>query len=363
MRSLLLELGERSYPIHIGRGLPPALLTQVLGGRPAVALVDSEVARLQGPALAALLGDLPRLIVPTGESSKSLAELERLARELLALGLGRDGALVSVGGGVCGDLCGFLAACYLRGLPFVQVPTTLLAQADASVGGKVAVNLPGAKNSLGAFHQPLAVLADLAFLDSLPRRELAAGLAEIAKIAAVRDPALLGELERGGAGLLVADAPALVGVLGRACALKAEVVAADEREAGQRAVLNFGHTIGHGLEGLTPRLGLLHGEAVAIGMLAALRLGAVIGLAGRAEEERLSALLSAWELPLRPPAPVETQALLAVMGSDKKRRSGALRFVLLERWGSPRWAAELPGPLLERTLTEFLAEAAGPQLR
>lgn len=363
MRSLRLELGERSYPIHIGRSLPSALLADALAGRPAVALVDSEVARLQAPALTALLGTLPRLTVPAGETSKSLGELERLARELLALGLGRDGALVAVGGGVCGDLCGFLAACYLRGLPFVQVPTTLLAQADASVGGKVAVNLPGAKNSLGAFHQPLAVLADLAFLDSLPTREIAAGLAEIAKIAAVRDPALLGELERGGAGLLAAAAPALAGILGRACALKAEVVADDEREAGQRAVLNFGHTIGHGLEGLSPRPDLLHGEAVAIGMLAALRLGAVIGLAGRAEEARLAALLRAWGLPLRPPVPVAVPALLAVLGSDKKRRQGALRFVLLERWGSPRWSVELPGPLLERTLAEFLAEPADPQLR
>ncbi|MBM4116284.1 3-dehydroquinate synthase [bacterium] len=357
MRSLRLDLGERSYPIHIGRALPPGLLTDALAGRPAVALVDSEVARLQAPALARLLGGLPRLIVPSGEASKSLARREALARERLALGLGRDGALVAVGGGVCGDLCGFLAACYLRGIPFVQVPTTLLAQADASVGGKVAVNLPGAKNSLGAFHQPVAVLADLDFLGSLPRRELSAGLAEIAKIAAVRDRDLLAELERGGVALLAADAPALVGILGRACALKAEVVADDEREAGRRAILNFGHTIGHGLEGLSPRPDLLHGEAVAIGMLAALRLGAALGLAGRAEEQRLAALLRAWKLPLRPPAPVAIDSLLAAMGSDKKRRRGALRFVLLEGWGQPRRDVELPGPLLAQTLAAFLADA------
>lgn len=363
MRSLRLDLGERSYPIHVGRGLPAALLEEALGGRPAVALVDSEVARLQEPALAALLGDRPRLIVPAGEASKTLEQLEHFARALIAQGLSRDGALIAVGGGVCGDLCGFLAAVYLRGIPFVQVPTTLLAQADASVGGKVAVNLPGAKNSLGAFHQPLAVLADLAFLDSLPRREHAAGLAEIAKIAAVRDPALLDALERAGADLLAADAAALAGLLGRACVLKAEVVAEDEREAGLRAVLNFGHTIGHGLEGLSPRPDLRHGEAVAIGMLAALRLGAVLGLAGRDEERRLAALLRAWELPLRPPVAVDAQALLAVMGSDKKRRAGALRFVLLERWGRPRWGVELPAPLLERTLAEFLTEGGEAQLR
>jgi 3-dehydroquinate synthase len=361
MRSLRVELGPRAYPIHIGRELPGALLTQVLAGRPAVALVDSGLAALQAPALAALLGDRPRLPVPAGEASKSLAELERLARALLALGLGRDGALVAVGGGVCGDLCGFLAASYLRGIPFVQVPTTLLAQADASVGGKVAVNLPGAKNSLGAFHQPLAVLADLAFLDTLPRREFAAGLAEIAKLAAVRDPALLAQLEAEGEALLGARAAALPAILERACALKAGIVAADEREEGLRAVLNFGHTLAHALEGRQPRLDLLHGEAVAIGMLAALRLGAARGLApGAAGEARLAALLRRWGLPLTAPAGVSAEALIGLMGADKKRRAGVLRFVLLDDWGRCRLGEELPAALVAATLAGFLAD---PQLR
>jgi 3-dehydroquinate synthase len=357
MGSLLVELGARAYPIHIGRGLPAALLAEALAGRPAVALVDSGLAALQAPALDALLGARPRLVVPAGEASKSLAQLERLAKALLALGLGRDGALIAVGGGVCGDLCGFLAASYLRGIPFVQVPTTLLAQADASVGGKVAVNLPGAKNSLGAFHQPMAVLADLAFLDSLPRRELAAGLAEIAKLGAVRDAALLAELERAGESLLDARSPTLAAVLERACALKAAVVAADEREEGLRAVLNFGHTFAHALEGWQPRLDLLHGEAVGLGMLVALRLGAARGLApGAAGAARMAALLARWGLPLQAPAGLSADALIELMGADKKRRAGALRFVLLEDWGRCRLGEELPGELVRATVAGFLAD-------
>ncbi len=356
MRSLRVELGERSYPIHIGRALPSGLLAEALAGRPAVALVDSGVAALQAPALDALLAGYPRLSVPAGEASKSLEQLERLGRALLARELGRDGALIAVGGGVCGDLCGFLAASYLRGIPFVQVPTTLLAQADASVGGKVAVNLPGAKNSLGAFHQPLAVLADLAFLDTLPRRELAAGLAEIAKIAAAREAEFLAELERAGETLLDPRTPALAAVLERACALKAAVVAADEREQGLREVLNFGHTLAHALEGLAPRPDLLHGEAVGIGMLAALRLGAACGLPlGAQGEGRMAALLGRWGLPLRPPGRPAAEALIAGMATDKKRRCAGLRFVLLEDWGRCRPGEAVPVERLQQSLASFLA--------
>ncbi|MCB1161416.1 3-dehydroquinate synthase [bacterium] len=372
MRSLQVALGARSYPIHLGRDLDPALLADALAGRPAVALVDAQVAAVQGPRLDALLGGRPRLTVPSGEGTKTLAQLERLARELIALGLGRDGALVAVGGGVCGDLGGFLAASYLRGIPFVQVPTTVLAQVDASVGGKVAVNLPGAKNSLGAFHQPLAVLADLGFLDTLPRRERAAGLAELAKMAATLDADLLAALEQAGESLLDPRSPALPDALLRGCALKAAVVAEDEREAGRRAILNFGHTLAHALEGATlagtpvaaGEAPLLHGEAVAIGMLFALRLGAALGVtAAEGAEPRLARLLARWSLPLRPAAGADAQALVRLMGSDKKRRGGALRFVLLEDWGRSRHGVEVAPESVERALVDFLLAAPDTEMR
>lgn len=358
MDTLHVELGERSYPIHIGRDLAPALLDAALDGRSALALVDENVAALQAARLDALLGARPRLILTAGEASKSLDEVARLGTALLDHGLGRDGALVTVGGGVCGDLGGFLAASYQRGIPFVQVPTTLLAQVDASVGGKVAVNLPGAKNSLGFFHQPLAVLADLAFLETLPRREMAAGLAELAKMGASLDPALLNDLESAGGALLSADSPDLPAVIRRACELKAAVVAEDERESGRREILNFGHTLAHALEGSDPKPDLLHGEAVGIGMLAALRLGAAAGTRREAGEGRLAALLAAWGLPLRPGPGIEAGELLAVMARDKKRRSGRDRFVLLEDWGRAQPGIELDPDLVAEVLESFLNESA-----
>ncbi len=355
MRKLRVELGARAYSIIAGRELAPDLLVRAIDNRQAVALIDENVAALQPERLDALLGCMPRLIVPSGEASKCLEQVEKLGLRLLELGLGRDGLLVSVGGGVTGDLCGFLAASYQRGISFIQVPTTLLAQVDASVGGKVAVNLPAAKNSLGFFLQPDAVIADLAFLETLPGREMAAGLAELAKMAAIMDPALLVELEKAGDALLDPADPRLEEMVLHSCELKARIVAEDEREHGPREILNFGHTVAHALEGSEPKPDLLHGEAVAIGMLAALRLGRAMGLGPSGLEERLAKLLAEWKLPLRPPDSTKTRDLLKGMASDKKRRGGRVRFVLLEDWGRCLRGQVPEETLLDETLKEFLA--------
>ncbi len=359
MKTLRVELGERAYPITVGRDLDPSLLEQVRDGRPAVALVDENVLTLQPDRVSAWLGDMPRLIIPAGEESKSLSRVEALARRLIELGLGRDGLLVSVGGGVTGDLCGFLAASYQRGIAFIQVPTTLLAQVDASVGGKVAVNLPGARNSLGFLLQPDAVITDLAFLDSLPEREMAAGLAELVKMAAILDPDLLSQLEVAGPTLLDPTDSKLAKLVLRSCELKARVVAEDEYETGLREILNFGHTLAHALEGQEPRPDLLHGEAVAIGMLAALRLGAVAGLGADDLEDRMAAMLKAWNLPLRPPGTPSAKELVRIMRSDKKRRGGRIRFVLLKNWGDCLQDQVLEKDQLEQVLVDFLASRDG----
>jgi 3-dehydroquinate synthase len=355
MKTLSVELGERTYPITVGRDLDPALLERARGGRTAVALVDENVAALQPERVSAWLGDLPRLIIPSGEASKSLGHVERLARRLIEFGLSRDGLLISLGGGVTGDLCGFLAASYQRGIAFIQIPSTLLAQVDASVGGKVAVNLPGARNSLGFFLQPDAVIADLAFLDSLPEREMGAGLAELVKMAAIMDPVLLANLESAGADLLDPTDSRLSAMVLRSCELKAQVVAEDERETGLREILNFGHTLAHALEGSEPRPDLLHGEAVAIGMLAALRLGVAMGISATGLEERLAAVMAAWKLPRCAPGSPRVKELLRIMESDKKRRGGRVRFVLLESWGHCLRGQVPEAELLERVLADFLA--------
>lgn len=354
MRTLHVELGDRGYPIHVGRMLEDRLVAEAIAGRPAVAMVDERVAELHAARLDSLLGSMPRLVVPSGEASKSLESVEQFSRELLALGLGRDGVLVAVGGGVTGDLSGFVAACYQRGIAFIQVPTTLLAQVDSSVGGKVAVNLPAAKNSVGFFLQPELVFADTAFLDTLPRREMAAGLAELVKMAIILDADLLADLESAGPALLDPAEARLQSAILRSCELKAQVVAEDEREQGLREILNFGHTLAHALEGSDPKPDLLHGEAVGIGMLAALALGEKLGLGRREWSSRLEAVLNGWGLPLRPPSPLDVESLRRVMDSDKKRRRGDLRFVLLEEWGRARHGVTVPDALLQEVLTGFL---------
>jgi len=350
MRTLDLDFGDRSYSIHVGRDLEGAFRDSLPAGRRAVALVDAFLPEVQSERLDRYLGGMPRLIVPRGEGSKSLSELERLSIALLQLGLSRDGLLIAVGGGVTGDLCGAIAACYFRGIPFIQLPTTLLAQLDSSVGGKVAVNLPGAKNALGYFHQPRAVITDLGFLDTLDPREKRAGLAEMIKMAAVGDPELVGRIEEELPAHLAENGEALCESVLRACELKAAVVQSDERESGLREILNFGHTLGHAVELSAVRPPWLHGEAVALGMLAALRIGERMGRTAPGRSARMDKLLARAGLPRRLPPGLDLEDILERMRHDKKGRRGELRWVLLKDWGSALRGQRVELALLKETL-------------
>jgi 3-dehydroquinate synthase len=328
-----VELGTRAYQVHLGTFAPRAaaeLVAAALG--PAVTgvalLVDAGLAtrapRLE-PLTAALAARLPgveRLSLPAGEACKSLGEIERTVEWLAARGYDRRGALVGIGGGAATDHAGFAAAIYLRGIPFVTVPTTLLAMVDASVGGKTGVDLRAGKNLVGAFHQPRAVVADLEFLDTLPARERTAGLAEVVKCGFIADAKILDLLETAGPEL----SPDLVlELVTRAVRVKAEVVAADETEGGRRAILNFGHTIGHALEAASG-YELLHGEAVALGMIAALDLGAELGIGPPALAARGRALLRRLGLPIDLARRLDA-AVLARLTVDKKRHGDLIRFV------------------------------------
>jgi len=297
-------------------------------------LVEALRARL--PAQAAMID---RLDLPAGEASKTLAEIARTTEWLARRGYDRRAAVVGVGGGAATDHAGFAAAIFLRGVRFATVPTTLLGMVDASVGGKTAVDLPAGKNLVGAFHQPSAVVADLGFLETLPRRELVAGMAEVAKCGFIADPELLTLLERG-----AADRPEMYEELvARAVRVKAEVVAEDETEGGRRAILNFGHTVGHAIEAGSG-YGMLHGEAVALGMVAALSLGAARGITPPALVERARALLAGLGLPIdvdRRVAAARAE-ILPRLGVDKKRRGGAIKFVFCPAPGETKLVEVTP---------------------
>ncbi len=353
MRSLHLDLGERSYSIHIGRDLSSLLHKELEGERKVVALVDAHLPQVQAERLDDYLGSIPRLIVPRGEGSKTLTHLENFANELLAMGVGRDGLLVALGGGVTGDLCGTLAASYFRGIPFIQIPTTLLAQVDSSVGGKVAVNLQGAKNAMGYFHQPKAVIADLAFLDTLELRERRAGLAELIKMAAIADESLLDSIESNLDFLLEENGAELEAAIARSCELKAKVVEQDERESGLREILNFGHTLGHAVEssGLEPAW--LHGECVALGMVAALSLGEGQKVSQAGMRDRMEKILRDAGLPIRLPEGLSPEIILKAMDHDKKAREGKSRWVLLGNWAQARWGMDLPHEALLQVLEQL----------
>ena len=335
--SLTVNLGERSYSISIGSDLRGVIQAQVAdlvkAGRKIAVLTDRTIAARQAEALLAMFGAAPMLVVAAGEETKSVAELGRVLEFLAAQGLDRTGVLVTVGGGVIGDLGGFAAASYLRGIEFIQVPTTLLAMVDSSVGGKTGINLTAGKNLAGAFHQPRGVFIDTQFLATLAPREFAAGAAEIIKYGLLGDAALLAQLERAPLPATSANLPA---VIRRCCELKARIVEADERELaadGGRALLNLGHTFGHAIEQVAGYGTYLHGEAVAIGLGAAARLAQKLGSLSAADVARVDAVVAAHALPIRLRAPLALPALLAVMARDKKVRAGLPRFVVLQKLG------------------------------
>ena len=337
MRRLAVALGERSYPIVVGRGAlaeTGTLLPQ--GAKRAVVVTNAIVAAHHLPALRAALDRagvaVDIVLVPDGEQHKSLETLRDLLTRLLELRADRTTPIVALGGGVVGDVAGFAAAIYLRGVPCVQVPTTLLAQVDSSVGGKTAVNHPLGKNMIGAFHQPVGVAIDTAVLATLPPREFGAGLAEVVKYGAIRDAAFFSWLEREMSALLRRDDEALEHAIFESCRIKAEIVAADEREAGERALLNFGHTFGHAIETATGYGSWLHGEAVGTGMLLAARLSERVCGLPAPDRARVEKLVAAAGLPGVPPR-LDVARWLELMGRDKKVARGRMRFVLLERLG------------------------------
>jgi 3-dehydroquinate synthase len=333
--TLRVSLAERSYPIEIGTGnLLEAgrFLSKVGGAMHVVLITDSNVEPLfsaaVGESFAEFDTEVDLLVIEAGEPSKSAAVAESGWRKLLELGADRKTVVVALGGGVVGDLGGFVAATYARGLRLLQIPTTLLAQVDSSVGGKVGINLPGAKNMVGAFWQPIGVLIDTEVLGKLPRREFVSGLAEVVKYGVILDPEFFAYLEQHVAELNSRQPDVLRHVIARCCRLKADVVEADERETGGgRAVLNYGHTFAHALETVTGYGELLHGEAVSIGMMCAARLAERLGRIDTSFVRRQESLLTAFGLPVKSPA-ADPDALLDAMSRDKKSESGRLRFVL-----------------------------------
>ena len=338
--SVRVELGERSYDIVIGAGLLARLgeFFQPLGfGKHGVIITDMNVEPLYAEQLhEALLArgfETAVMSVPAGEASKSLRQASRLLRQMPALGLDRKSFVVALGGGVVGDLAGFVAATYLRGLALVQVPTSLLAQVDSAVGGKTGVNLPQGKNLVGAFYQPRLVLSDTDTLATLPERELRAGFAEVVKDGAIRDAEYFAWLESNRERVLKLDAGAVAHVVGRCCEIKAEIVSADERESGIRAWLNFGHTLGHAMEALAEYEGLLHGEAISMGMVAAAYLSQKRAGLPSTHAARLRSLLESSGLPVQLRDSFDVAELFEVMRLDKKAQAGRLRFVLLKRLG------------------------------
>jgi 3-dehydroquinate synthase len=338
MHTLHVDLGERSYPVYIGRDLfsDQTLLARHVRGSQVAIVSNDTVAPLYVDRVRAALGArqlLTEIVLPDGEQYKTLATLEHILDRLLQDNHSRTTTLVAVGGGVVGDIAGFAAACYQRGVDFVQVPTTLLAQVDSSVGGKTGVNHPLGKNMIGAFHQPRAVLIDTGTLHTLPRRELAAGLAEVVKYGLICDAGFYQWLQESMPRLLAREEAALAEAIERSCALKAGVVAADEREGGLRAILNLGHTFGHAIETAQGYGNWLHGEAVAVGMLLALRLSVQRGWLDPAETDRLERLLRAAGLPLEIPAGMTPALFLELMARDKKVVDGRLRLVLLRAIG------------------------------
>jgi len=343
-----VALGERSYPVHIGAGLlarAGALLAPLLPLPRAIVVTNPIIAALflepLRASLAAAAIEHSAIVIADGETQKTLATIENVTTQLLEARAERRSTLIALGGGVVGDITGFTAAIYQRGMPFVQIPTTLLAQVDSSVGGKTGVNHALGKNMIGAFHQPLAVLADTDCLRTLPDRELAAGLAEVIKYGAIRDVAFFDWLESNIERLRARDAGALTHAIAQSCRIKAAIVATDERETGERALLNFGHTFGHAIEAALGYGEWLHGEAFATGMVFAASLSQRLGTLCAADVERLRTLIARAGLPVDAPK-LGAARYIELMRIDKKVSAGALRFVLLDAIGAARLRGDVP---------------------
>lgn len=357
MITVRVELGPRSYNIYIGGGLLGRLgswVREISAGDKALVVSNRTVFALYGETVSKSLGDHGFKVIPgamgDGEEHKDLATLEKLYDLAFAHKMDRSCPVVALGGGVVGDAAGLAAATYLRGVPFVQVPTTLLAQVDSSVGGKVAVNRPGGKNIVGAFYQPGLVAADTAVLKTLPPREIKSGLAELLKYGVISDTGFFGWLEENTGKLLSLDEDALAHAVAVSCRIKAQVVEADETEQGLRAILNFGHTAGHAVEVLSGYGVYSHGEAVAAGMAAAARLAEAIGLLPAEQARRVVSLIRRAGLPVSLPPSLEIDDIIASMRQDKKARAGNLTFVLPVGIGSVKVFDDIPEKLVREAL-------------
>jgi 3-dehydroquinate synthase len=355
VQTIQVDVGHSSYPIAIGSGLlvDRELLERQIPGRDLLIVTNTTVAKLY---LAKLTGSfsqkrIAECILPDGEQHKTLQTAGWVFDALVANKLNRDATVLALGGGVVGDIAGFAAACYQRGVGYVQIPTTLLAQVDSSVGGKTGVNHPGGKNLIGAFYQPRAVIADTDALTSLPDRQLVSGLAEVIKYGCVWDPLLFQWLERNLPNLLARDAEALRYAVARSCEVKATVVARDERERDVRAILNFGHTFGHAIEAATAYEKYLHGEAVGLGMLIAADLSLRLGLIEAAVKERIRNILVQSGLPTEAPR-IGAAKAFELMQMDKKVLAGAVRLVLLEKLGRAIITAKYSQDALDATLKD-----------
>jgi 3-dehydroquinate synthase len=342
MKTLHVDLASRSYPIYIGTNLleQPALFEPHLKSSTTVFIVsNTTVAPLYAKTLTTTLSQLGKTVrlleLPDGESFKDWQHLQLIFDELLAHGADRQSMIVALGGGVVGDMAGFGAASFMRGIRFIQVPTTLLAQVDSSVGGKTGINHPLGKNMIGAFHQPEAVIADLNTLRTLPPRELSAGLAEVIKHGAIADADFLDWIEANTDALLACDTNAMAHAVLRSCEIKSAVVSADEREGGIRATLNFGHTFGHAIESGLGYGEWLHGEAVGCGMVMAADLSARLGQIGQADAQRLKRIIASMHLPIAPPK-LGSQRFMELMQVDKKTEAGQIRYITLGSIGAAR---------------------------
>lgn len=356
IQTLQVSLGERSYPIHIGSHLlqQTDLILPHLKRKSVAIVTNTKVAPLYLHQLSEPLRQagvkVIEIILPDGEAYKNGETLNLIYDALLKNRCERSTTLIALGGGVIGDLTGYAAATYLRGVPFIQIPTTLLAQVDSSVGGKTGINHPLGKNMIGAFYQPQLVLADIATLQTLPKRELAAGIAEVIKYGLIRDPDFFLWLERNINLLNDLDAAVTGYAVYRSCQNKAEVVAADEHEAGERALLNLGHTFGHAIENAMGYGVWLHGEAVAAGTMMAADLSKRLGWLSQDEVDRTHALLSAANLPLTPPS-LGVERYLELMGLDKKVEDGKIRLILLKGIGKSLITSDYDAALLKETLS------------
>ena len=357
MQTLTVDLGDRSYPIYIGPGLlrNKELYTPHVKGRQVLIVTNETVAPIYLDDVKSALPDyqVDTVILPDGEKYKDLDTLNMIFDELLDRRHNRTTTLIALGGGVIGDMTGFAAATYQRGVNFIQVPTTLLSQVDSSVGGKTAVNHPLGKNMIGAFHQPQAVIADTDTLETLPLREMAAGMAEVIKYGLISDSEFYAWLQDNVAGLMSGDDESLAEAIYRSCENKASVVAQDEREGGIRATLNLGHTFGHAIEAHQGYGKWLHGEAVGAGMMMAADLSRRLGYLSEKDEHDLLRLLQAAHLPVKGPKDMSCDDYISRMAVDKKVLDGALRLVLLKGIGAAYITSEVPRDLLEETLMAY----------